>query len=154
MGMKLLIAGIGNILMKDEGVGVYQARSFSKKKIKGIEVVEIGTETWKIPLEAENFENLLIIDAVKFGNHPGTVYFIKNFELDDLPSFSLHQKDFIKELFLIKELKGKPENMYLFGIEPESIEWGIGLSPSLEKKFEEIQEKLERACFMILKEKE
>ncbi|HDN97601.1 MAG TPA: hydrogenase maturation protease, partial [bacterium] len=114
-------------------------------------IIEVGTETWKIFPEAENFENLLIIDAVKFGNYPGTVYFIKNFEISSLPYFSLHQKDFIKEIFLIKELKGKPRNVYLFGIEPESIGWGIGLSESLERKFEQIQEKLERVCFMILK---
>ena len=147
MGINLMVAGIGNVLLQDEGIGVYLVRKL-KKEISGIQTVEIGTEMWKLSLICEKVKNLLIVDAVNYGEKPGSCYFFSEFEISD-SSFSLHDKNFLSEILILKNLKGYPENFYIFGIEPFKVEWGEGLSDFMKEKFKNILENLKKICYKI-----
>ncbi len=147
MGINLMVAGIGNVLLQDEGIGVYLVRKL-KKEISGIQTVEIGTEMWKLSLICEKVKNLLIVDAVNYGEKPGSCYFFSEFEISDF-SFSLHDKNFLSEILILKKMKGYPKNFYIFGVEPFEIEWKEGLSDFMKGKFKEILKNLKKVCYEI-----
>ncbi|MFN4227381.1 MAG: hydrogenase maturation protease [Candidatus Ratteibacteria bacterium] len=152
MGIKLLVIGIGNTLRMDDGIGIYLVRElknyYDEKEVK---IYEIGTETWRIlPIvEEERCENLVIVDAINFNLIPGFVYISKNPKIIDICTFSSHEKNYldIEILSCLDFLK----NFYIFGIEPDKIDWKIGLSETLLEKFEEILDKLIKFCDLILK---
>jgi hydrogenase maturation protease len=152
MGVKLVVFGIGNTLKMDDGIGVYLVNElkniYTEEEVK---VYEIGIQTWRILpiIEEEKCEDVLIIDAINFGYLPGMVYIAKNPKFSDFCFFSLHEKSYLTDLFIIKK------NIYIFGIEPYKIDWGYGLSDLLREKFDEIFLKLCKFCdFIINKEKE
>jgi len=119
---------------------VYLVREL-KKEIPWIQTVEIGTEMWKLSLICEKVKNLLIVDAVNYGEKPGSCYLFSEFEISDF-SFSLHDKNFLSEILILKKLKGYPENFYIFGIEP--FPFLFQLSESMEFLFlTPLQDKLQ-----------
>jgi len=140
----MLVLGIGNILMKDDGIGVYLSRDLAEKNISAIEVREIGSENWRIVSEMENFQKVILVDASRLGFSPGTTYFLKDFDIINTYPVSLHQDNFMADIFLYKQKYGIPEEIYLFGIEPYEVNWGLGLSPFMEKKFTSISGKLRK----------
>lgn len=151
MGVKLLVLGIGNTLKMDDGIGIYLIRELEKYIDKEeIKIYEIGTETWRIfsIIEEENCKNILIVDAIKFNFIPGFVYIGRNPEIKDLSLFSTHERHFLSEINF--EILRTCKNIFIFGIEPYKIEWGIGLSDFLNKKFDEILNKLIEFCNLIL----
>jgi len=156
MGIKLVILGIGNTLKMDDGIGIYLVNELKKiYKDEEVKIYEIGIETWRIlpVIEEENCEDFLIIDAINLGYLPGMVYIAKNPKFSDFYFLSLHEKNYIADLFFMK--KDFLKNIYIFGIEPYKIEWGYGLSDLLKEKFDEIFLKLCKFCdFIINKEKE
>ena len=65
---KTVIIGIGNVLLKDEGVGVHVIREMSKMDLpNGVELVEGGTSALDLPLYIEEAQKLIIIDAFQGG---------------------------------------------------------------------------------------
>lgn len=144
MGIKTLVVGIGNILMEDDGIAIELCRYLHKMDIPYTKILEAGTENWRIFSELDGFDRLIIVDAVNCGYKPGTVALFKDFEVLNTHPVSLHDKSFLSDIFIYKKLKGKPKQIYLFGIEPYKVDWHIGISPNLKSKFFSIAEKLEK----------
>jgi hydrogenase maturation protease len=71
---RVLIAGVGNVLLSDDGVGVHAVRELQKNPMPGVTVAEIGTAIFHGLHFLENAEHVLVIDATKGGKPPGTVY--------------------------------------------------------------------------------
>jgi hydrogenase maturation protease len=127
--MQTIILGLGNELLGDEGVGVYAARQLQKEKLpEKTRVVEVGTAILDALPELECADRIIILDAMKDGGSPGTVYKIP---LDDcLKSAniaSMHGFDIIR----VMALTGRdiPPPVMVFGIEPAQICWSMALSP-------------------------
>lgn len=127
--METIILGLGNELLGDEGVGVYAARQLQKEKLpEKTRVVEVGTAILDALPELECADRIIILDAMKDGGSPGTVYKIP---LDDcLKSAniaSMHGFDIIR----VMALTGRdiPPPVMVFGIEPAQICWSMALSP-------------------------
>ena len=145
---KITVLGIGNILFSDEGVGVHVANKLSAISLpEHVSVVEGGTDGFRLLNIITETEHLIVIDAVKGGGEPGSIY---RFDIDDVracPSgfkTSVHQIGLL-EVIDLSGLIGKTPRTTIIGIEPKSLEMGMELSP-------EISEKIPRIIDLVLAE--
>jgi hydrogenase maturation protease len=129
---RILIAGLGNLLLRDDGVGVHAVRRFQESADQRYRAVEVGCAVLDALHLLEWSEKILLIDAMKAGGSPGTVYWVPSIEeLDDGPvPASLHELSIVQALRMIDQTRS-PE-VSIIGIEPEIIDYGLDLSPSVE----------------------
>jgi hydrogenase maturation protease len=127
---RILIAGLGNLLLMDDGVGVHAVQELQKDPPKGAVVAEVGTAVLNALDLLEWADKVLAIDAMQAGGEPGTVY---AFETGDVEKggikASLHELNLISALNFLKR-KAKPE-IVIFGVEPDRIDYGLELTPAV-----------------------
>ena len=139
---KILILGIGNILLKDEGVGVKVIERLKRdyKFPSNIELIDGGTAGFGLIDLLDGVEHLIIVDAVQGNDEPGSIY---RFKFEDMPSsiskkFSPHQIGILETLILIKML-GKIPDTTIIAIQPKDCSnWGTELTPEIEDKIPNI----------------
>jgi len=127
---RILIAGLGNLLLKDDGVGVHAATALQPDSAPDLCVVEVGTAVLDALHLFEWTDRILAIDAMQAGGAPGTIY---SFGLDDVAEeapVSLHELGLVAAFRFIPE-KARPE-IRILGVEPEIIDYGLELSPTVE----------------------
>ena len=129
--MQKLVLGLGNELLADEGVGVHAVRLLQDKRLpETVKVLEVGTSILDALEELERAERVIILDAMKDGKAPGTIYKIP---LDDCRGSSciasMHGFDIFRVISLT-ERSDRPHAM-VFGMEPEFIEWSMNLSSTV-----------------------
>jgi len=127
----LLIAGLGNVLLMDDGVGVHAVRALRAAPIAGAEIVEVGTAVFDALDLVEASRIVIALDAVQARNPPGTIYELRPGE----PSAreihtSLHELD-LRALFGFLPQAKRPE-LIVLGVEPSRIETGLELSATVE----------------------
>jgi hydrogenase maturation protease len=132
---KILILGVGNLLQKDDGIGSHIIRYIAESDIKlpdDAEAIDGGTAGYDlIPLMIDR-EKIVIIDALKVNDVPGSVYrFSPEHLISSKVTYSLHDlgvREIIKQLRLL----GDEPDIEIIGIVPEDIETlEIGLSDSV-----------------------
>ncbi|MDQ3667468.1 MAG: hydrogenase maturation protease, partial [Acidobacteriota bacterium] len=144
--MKILIAGVGNVLRGDDGFGVAVAQALLKNNTYGSEVTVFEAGIAGIALVQElmsGYEVLIIADTIHRGGLPGTIYVIEPEvpKLDQEFSNELHQSladahysDPSKVLILAKALNVLPSRVFLVGCEPASYdELAADLSPPIKR---------------------
>jgi hydrogenase maturation protease len=137
--MKVLILGVGSILMTDDGIGIRAVEELQRRFRfpDNVEVLDGGTSGIELLPYISNKDYLIIIDAIKGDSPPGTVLKVEG---KDVPAkfrtrISPHQLG-ISDLIAVAQLTGElPKELVLFGIEPERIELGIGLSEPAKANF-------------------
>ncbi len=139
--MKTLVMGIGNRLLRDEGIGCHIADALQQRAPLGSEVIDWGTCPDPPPSLAEA-DAVLVLDACKAGGKPGDVY---RFGLDDLASHrqpvSFHDVSFIDSLPLLSVLYGV-RHVTIIGIECAELGYGLQLSVELETRLPDIVEQV------------
>ena len=143
--VQTLILGVGNLLMADEGVGVHviQRLVAGYQLPEEVQVLDGGTLGMDLLYYLEGVENLLLIDAVQAHKKPGTLV---RLEGDEVPAFmsikiSPHQLG-VPDMLAAAKLKGNcyPQRIVLWGIQPELMEIGLDLSPTVESQMASIIE--------------
>lgn len=137
-----LVIGIGNVLLRDEGIGVHAARALRERGLPpGVEVIDGGTQTMHLMPDIQDAERIIVIDALQAGGEPGTIYRLtpKDLELRGARSLSLHQVGLLEVLDLVERLGRSPE-VLIFGVEPKEIDWGMELSPGIRGKLPRVIE--------------
>ena len=132
----VVVIGLGNLLLSDEGIGVHLIRRLSERQDKFplVEFIDAGTGGMNVLHLIANRKKAVVIDCVKMGKKPGT---IKRFEPTDVQTtkkmshFSLHEADILRIIELSRQLGECPDKIVIFGIEPESLEPGQKLSKTL-----------------------
>ncbi len=130
----ILIMGVGNILLSDEGVGVHIIEAMEGRKLPdNVELFDGGTASVDLLNSLANRDKVIIIDAVKVGNEPGTLY---RFTPDDITVqrqdlTSLHQVGLLETLTMARYLGCAPRQVIIFGVEPMKVSWGLELSPEV-----------------------
>ncbi len=137
---RIVVVGVGNLLLKDEGIGVHIARALQQMDIpQDTEIIDGGTYP-DLPYYLSNTDKLVIIDAVKGGSQPGTVYRFRpgdvNIESEEM--VSVHELGLEQSLKIMKLMGRKPREIVIIGIEPGEIDWGTELSAELQQKIPEI----------------
>lgn len=143
---KIVILGIGNVLLSDEGLGVRVIKILEDFFLfpEEVELVDGGVGGFFLIPYVEKAKKLLIVDAIKGDGPPGTFY---KFKKEELPSnivekLSLHELSFKDILFLVS-LRGKmPEEVIILGLEPKVLELGNSLSLELRKNLKRLIEEI------------
>jgi hydrogenase maturation protease len=131
-----LILGIGNNLLTDEGVGVHVIRHLETHHpaIAGITYLDGGTLSFTLADPIAEHDNLIVVDAARFNEPPGTIRCLEGAEMDRYLTGnrqSVHEVG-LMDLFDISRLSGTfPEHRALIGVEPASLGWGDDPSPEV-----------------------
>ncbi len=140
--MKTVLLGIGNILLKDEGVGVHAVNTMKESYTfsPDIEIIDGGTLGLDLLPFIEGRERLLIIDAVNFGKEPGYIGVLENEEIPStiLTKMSVHHIGLADVLFAAKLLDIAPAYVCLIGIQPQSLDVGLDMTECIAGKLEEL----------------
>ena len=127
----ILVMGMGNVLFQDDGVGVHLIRKLEKDPIPKIVCAEVGTTVLGALHLIEWADKILAVDSMQAGGRPGTIYsFEVRNEGDSGAQESLHGKTLRCALKFLS-LKTPPA-IRMLGIEPETIAFGLDLSPSVQ----------------------
>lgn len=138
--MAVLIMGIGNYLMGDEGVGVHVAQRLAKETLPGgVDVLDGGTGGFFLMEYFENYPVVILIDATLDDRPTGTIRVIEPRFASDFPrAMSTHDiglRDLVEGLAIL----GKLPKIYLFAVSIEMIQsQQIELSPALERVMPEL----------------
>jgi hydrogenase maturation protease len=132
----VLILGLGNLLLGDEGVGVRVAEELKGLELPdGVAVVEGGTGGLGLIGLMEGYQKVIIVDAADMGHPPGRVVRFTPLEAQlktaEAP-LSLHQVGLGEVLALAQALEVAPAELVIIGIQPSRLEGGAGLSPEVE----------------------
>lgn len=141
--------GVGNILLKDEGVGV---RTIEKLQAEysfspNVECMDGGTRGIYLMDAIMNCDRLIVVDAVLNGGKPGDMYLLTGLDMGKSIAFknSMHQTDLIETLATCEVVGNCPQTVVI-GVEPEDFTpWGLELTPA-------VQARLEDLCQAVLKE--
>ncbi|MBW1981726.1 MAG: HyaD/HybD family hydrogenase maturation endopeptidase [Deltaproteobacteria bacterium] len=140
---KIVILGVGNLLMSDEGVGIHAVQELMRRKLPAeVEVVDGGTSTLDLLPHLHKARRVIIIDVIKAGGEPGDIYRCRPEDLQENQEqpLSLHQVDFA-HLMKMAELMGYQIGpAVIYGMEPAVIGWGMELSPIVAAKMPKLLE--------------
>ncbi|MBK5276126.1 MAG: HyaD/HybD family hydrogenase maturation endopeptidase [Desulfuromonadales bacterium] len=133
---KVLVLGIGNLVMSDDGVGVKVVKRLQREYRfpDNVEVMDGGTLGLDLLPKLEGIERLIIVDAVETGERAGTCVRLTGEELPIAleTKLSPHQMG-LKDLLAVAQLMGhSPREMVLIGVQPGSIEMDTELTPEVE----------------------
>lgn len=136
--MAKFVVGIGNVLLKDEGIGCHVVRALEEVNLSDVEVIDGGTCLDVLQL-SRNAEKLIIVDAVRGGGMPGQIYrfHIEDVTLEKKALLSLHDMSLVDTLKLM-QLWHNIDEAVIIGVEPKDIDWGLELSPELREKIPQI----------------
>lgn len=136
--MGKFVLGIGNALLRDEGIGCHVTNALAEIPLPDVKIIDGGTcpDVWQF---IGNTEKLVIVDAVSGGGMPGQIY---RFHPDDItleqkPLLSVHDMSFVDNLRLMQLWHNISETV-IIGIEPKEINWGLELSQELQCKMPQI----------------
>ncbi len=133
--MRTLVLGLGNILLRDEGVGVRVVEALAERYVlpASVEVVDGGTAGMDLLDTLAGCAHLLICDAVRTGGPPGSMVKLAG---DQVPAlfqtrYSPHQLG-LSDLLATLTLTGEaPATLILIGIVPADLGLGLELSPAV-----------------------
>lgn len=132
---RIVVVGVGNVLMSDEGVGPHAVAALARDydPPAGVEFVDGGTSAMELLDDMAGADLLLIMDAVRSGAAPGEMVRIAG---DEVPRFftrklSPHQVG-IGDVLASLEFTGEsPKETVILGVEPEALEMGMELSETV-----------------------
>lgn len=136
---KTLVMGLGNTLLRDEGLGVYVIERLREEYQfpDGVQIVDGGTLGLDLLPYLDGVSRLLVVDAVEFDAEPGRLI---RLEGDAIPSqatlkVSPHQTE-LQEMLVMARLQGcLPSTVVVWGMQPTSIhEWGMTLTEVVETR--------------------
>lgn len=138
--MRVMILGIGNILMSDEGIGVRVVEEFGRRHRlpEGVELIDGGTSGMDMLDSLAGLDHLIVVDAVRSGDPPGTRIRLEDDEVPALfqTRLSPHQLGLSDVLASLKLMDEYPGHIVLLGCEPHSLAVGMGLTPAIEAQIE------------------
>ena len=134
------MVGVGNLLLKDEGIGVHIAHALQQIDIPhNVKIIDGGTSP-DLPYYLKEADKLIVIDAVKAGGKPGTIYRFHPYDMDIESEriISLHELGLEQSLRMMRLTGNEPKETVIIGIEPKEIDWGTEPSAELRQKIPEI----------------
>ena len=149
---KVLILGIGNYLMGDEGIGVQIANILSKEELpKGVDVLDGGTGGFHLLEYFEQYPNVILIDATLDQNTPGTIRLIKPKFAKDFPQAMSTHDIGLKDMVSALQLLGTMPNIDLFVVSIESIQQqGIELTVEVQEIVPQLMQQVKERMVELL----
>ena len=149
---RVLIAGVGNIFLGDDGFGVEVVRRLAERALpEGVEVVDFGIRGMDLAYALQDdYELIVFVDAVPRGEEPGTVYLIEpEIEEDGEVSLDTHGMDPVKVIKLSRVLGAKPTRTLVVGCEPQVVLSGEDYDDMLMELSQPVRAALEEAAMLV-----
>ena len=130
---RVVVIGVGNLLMKDEGIGIHVIQYLQGLDLPAdVKLVDGGTSPDIIAYTRTN-EKLIIVDAAKAGGEPGAVYRFLPEDLDDDMGdlASAHEMGVAPNLKLMEMSGSLPKETVIIGVEPKEVALGLELTDEL-----------------------
>ncbi|MDQ6669863.1 MAG: hydrogenase maturation protease [Chloroflexota bacterium] len=148
MSRKVLVAGVGNIFLGDDGFGVEVARRLGATSLPdGVKVADFGIRGVHLAYElCDGYDTAILIDAAPRGGQPGTIYVIDPGTHGGADGQTPPQAAALLDahgmqpdavLGLLSMLGGQVRQVYVVGCEPNSVEERMGLSEPVERAVDE-----------------
>ncbi|MGD9143882.1 MAG: HyaD/HybD family hydrogenase maturation endopeptidase [Dehalococcoidia bacterium] len=137
---RTVVIGVGNLLMKDEGIGIHVMKALQEMPLPdNVTIIDGGTSPDIIACTRSG-DKLIIVDSARAGGEPGAIYRFQPDDLEDSAGevLSVHELGVPQNLRLMLLSGNGPSEVIIIGIEPKEIDWGTELSPELEGKIPEI----------------
>jgi hydrogenase maturation protease len=140
--MRILVLGVGNVLLSDEGVGVRVVEALARRYRfpENVEVMDGGTAGMELLDTIARSHRVIVVDAVRTGRPPATRVRLAG---EEVPAFfrtriSPHQVG-LSDLFATLQITGEsPDSVVLLGVEPVSLETGLDLTPAVAAQVENL----------------
>ena len=142
----VLVLGLGNILLQDEGVGVAVIERLQRRyRVPDeVELLDGGTSGMSLLEDIRNREHVIVVDAVRTGKPAGTEVVLTG---EEVPAFlcnkvSPHQlalSDVLANLLLMNE---SPHQVTVVGMEPLSLETHLGLSKLVASRLQSLTDRV------------
>jgi hydrogenase maturation protease len=131
---RILIMGVGNYLMGDEGVGVHAANLLYKRSLpENVDVVDGGTGGFHLLEYFEKYPRIILIDATLDNNPVGSVRLIKPKFASDFPKAMSTHDIGLKDMVSSIQLLGKFPEIHLFVVSIETIQQqGVEMTDEIE----------------------
>lgn len=134
---RVLVLGIGNEILQDEGLGIHAARMLEKMDFpEEVEIIAGGTAGLALlPLLKEK-DYLIVIDAVNARTEPGAIFKFKPDQVDIYPveyQLSFHQLG-LYDVLRVAQLLGNCPDTTIFAMQPGNIAWGMELTSAVAEK--------------------
>jgi hydrogenase maturation protease len=130
-----LVLGLGNILLRDEGLGVRAVEALQQMRLPdNVDVLDGGTASMALLDTLSNRDKVIVIDAVKGNNAPGTLYRLAPGDMSTGKGTltSVHQIGLLDALAHMECLGDAPTEVVVYGVEPKELDWGMELTPEVE----------------------
>jgi hydrogenase maturation protease len=131
----VLVLGIGNILLRDEGVGVRVVDALGDYVLPDdVEVADGGTAGADLVELLADRRKVIVVDAVEAGAAPGTILRLTPADLLPEPGelISLHQLGLAESLHMTAQLQCSPQEVIIIAVQPATISPGLELSAAVE----------------------
>ncbi len=136
-GTRVLVIGVGNPLMSDDGVGLRLLEALAARTTQPapVEFLDAGTLGFMLLPRVEQCDALLALDAANLGGPPGAVRVFEGEAFDEFvrqPRCSVHELG-LRDLLDAARLTGAlPGRRALVAVQPGRLGWGMVLSPPVE----------------------
>ncbi len=130
-GERIAVLGVGNLLMRDDGVGIHVVRALERAGLPdAVQIIDGGTAAFEALCHVQPLDRLIVVDAVQYGGAPGSIYRLTPDQIEERPAtaVSLHDIGVLESLRMSEPSHVCPESVVIFGVEPEAIDWGLELS--------------------------
>lgn len=142
----IILLGVGNILLTDEGLGVHVVNEMRKEYTftPEISIIDGGTMGMELLSYMRGMKKLLLVDAVNGGEEPGTVYEFphKDMETYFTDHISVHEVG-MQDILRIRALQDNPlEDAMVIGVEPESLDIGLAVSDTVKNVLPDVKQRI------------
>ncbi|HUU32299.1 MAG TPA: hydrogenase maturation protease [Phycisphaerae bacterium] len=149
------VVGVGNPLARDEGVGPVAVERLKAEPLpERVALLDAGTDFLAAMTEFADAGHVILIDAMRAGGVPGTIYRLTLEELEGrakagASDLSAHGLGVVEAVGLARATGMRVPPMVVFGVEPGEVAFGEGLSPAVEaamqKLVADVREEIVRA---------
>ncbi|MGI6435743.1 MAG: hydrogenase maturation protease [Syntrophomonadaceae bacterium] len=151
--MRLVVVGIGNIFMQDDGLGVYVIQKLSERSWpEEVELVDAGIASFEILDVFCRADVIIVVDSMSVGGDPGTIYRapLERLGLRSNGNItSMHELHFTEAIKVVN-LMGYHPRVIVFGVEPYIVDVGLELTPLIADKMPRLLELVEAEIKTIL----
>ena len=149
---RILVAGVGNVFLGDDGFGVEVVRRLAGRELpEGVEVADFGIRGMDLVYALQDdYELVVFVDATPRGEKPGTVYLLEpEIEEEGEVVLDTHGMDPLKVIKLARALGAKPTRTLVVGCEPQVVISGEDYEDMLMELSEPVRAAVEEAVKLV-----
>jgi hydrogenase maturation protease len=149
---RILVAGVGNVFLGDDGFGVEVVRRLAGRGLpEGVEVVDFGIRGLDLAYALQDdYDAVIFVDATPRGEKPGTVYLLEpEIEEDGEVALDTHGMDPVKVIKLSRALGARPTRTLVVGCEPQVVVSGEAYDDMLMELSEPVRTAVEEAVKLV-----